>query len=80
MGIKIYGKAENARTRAMLAVAKHENVPVELCSTEEADFASNFPLKKMPALVDGDFVLSETMAVAVYRELSLCQRLEGPFR
>merc|ERR1712072_186501 len=66
MAIQIFGRPENPRTRAVLAIAKHENVQVELHGTEHPTFKEKFPLAKIPALVDGDYAVSETLAIAVY--------------
>ncbi|KAK2500179.1 hypothetical protein MC885_011112 [Smutsia gigantea] len=66
--------------RAVYILAKKNGIPIELRTVEllkdhHSDaFAQGNPLRKVPALKDGDFTLAESMAVLLY----LSRKYEAP--
>lgn len=61
----------NPRTTAILAVAKANNVDLEVVEADtvspSADFVKANPLAKVPTFVGSDgYVLTESMAIAIY--------------
>lgn len=70
--IKIYGPARTSAGRCIWALEeaglKYENVNVDLRSRENKseNFLAINPNGKVPALVDGDFTLFESMAINFY--------------
>jgi len=68
---KLYGFTENARTTALLAVAKENKLDVELVETKtpvtDTEYLKLNPLGRVPTFVGAnDFVLTESMAIAIY--------------
>ncbi|KAF2222478.1 hypothetical protein BDZ85DRAFT_263729 [Elsinoe ampelina] len=69
---KLYGFQGNPRTMPLLAIAKANNLDVELVSTEpakglSADYLKINKLPQVPAFVGADgFTLTELIAIAIY--------------
>lgn len=67
----------NGRSAAILAVAKANNLNLEIVHTEtganaSADYLKINKLGKVPTFVGADgYILSECMAIAIYRTFSL---------
>ncbi|EPS41194.1 hypothetical protein H072_4898 [Dactylellina haptotyla CBS 200.50] len=67
----LYSNAENSRTVGILSIAKENGLDVKL---EEvftgdkfpAELTSKSPLKKIPFFEQGDFLLTESLAIAIY--------------
>ncbi len=62
---------ENARSTAILAVAKANNVDLELVETKPPEISTDYlklnPLGKIPTFVgDNGYILTEAIAIAVY--------------
>ena len=70
MTVKIYGPTASRATRALWIVHElgipFEHVPVEMKDLKNADYLAINPNGKVPALVDGDFRLFESMAINLY--------------
>ncbi|GAA5856095.1 hypothetical protein JCM8547_002977 [Rhodosporidiobolus lusitaniae] len=69
--VKVYGFEGNPRTRVALVVAKYEQIAVEWVKVNPfegapAEYTAKFPLGLVPALEDGDFKLTEAVAIAQY--------------
>lgn len=70
----LYGSSLSPFVRKVLAFAAEKRIELELKPTGEApgqpgaDFLSASPLRKMPALVDGDFRLADSSAIIHYLE------------
>jgi glutathione S-transferase len=68
----LYGSSLSPFVRKTLAFASEKGVDVELRPTGSApgqpsdEFLEASPLKKMPALRDGDFTLADSSAIAAY--------------
>ena len=63
---------DNARSTALLAVAKEYNLDIELVETRPpnvtADYLKLNPLGRVPTFVGSNgFVLTESIAIAIYR-------------
>ncbi|PGH03915.1 hypothetical protein AJ80_08617 [Polytolypa hystricis UAMH7299] len=70
---KIYGVLDNPRTTACRVVAKANDLDVELVETapgtKEAEYLKVNALGKIPSFVGANgFVLTECIAIAVYRK------------
>lgn len=68
---KLYSYKDNARTTVLLAVAKANNLGIELVETkppvQDIDYFKLNPLGKIPTFVGANgYILTETMAIAVY--------------
>ena len=70
---KLYTYPGNPRSVALWAVAKANNLELEMVHTEpakglSADYLKLNPLAKVPTFVGADgYVLSECVAIAIYR-------------
>ena len=67
---------ENARTTVLLAVAKANKLDIELVETrppvQDIEYFKLNPLGKVPTFVGANgYILTETMAIAVYCALNL---------
>ncbi|KAJ6264790.1 hypothetical protein Dda_0942 [Drechslerella dactyloides] len=67
----LYSYAENSRTVGILSIAKENGLDVKLEETLIHDkfpesLVSKSPLKKIPFFQQGDFVLTESLAIAIY--------------
>ncbi|BFZ57302.1 elongation factor EF-1 gamma subunit [Savitreella phatthalungensis] len=65
----LYSYTGNARTTALLAVAKANGLDVEVAEVKPGDakLVEKFPFGKVPGFVGADgFQLQETMAIAIY--------------
>lgn len=63
---------DNARSTALLAIAKEYNLDIELVETRPpnitADYLKLNPLGRVPTFVGSNgFVLTESIAIAIYR-------------
>jgi glutathione S-transferase len=65
--IRLYGTRQSRATRSLWAL-EELGVPYELVAaeTKSADYKAINPNGKIPALVDGDLVLFESMAINLY--------------
>lgn len=70
MTVKIYGPAASRAARALWIVHElgipFEHVPIEMKDLKSPDYLKVNPNGKVPALVDGDFKLFESMAINLY--------------
>mgnify|MGYP006292189547 CR=1 FL=1 len=70
MTVKIYGPTASRASRALWVVHElgidFEHVPVEMKDLKNAEFIKVNPNGKVPAMVDGDFRLFESMAINLY--------------
>jgi len=68
--IKIYGPAASRAARALWIVHElgipFEHVPMEMKALKSPEYLAVNPNGKVPALVDGDFKLFESMAINLY--------------
>lgn len=70
----LYGSSLSPFVRKVLAFAAEKGLELELRPTGEApgqpgpEFVAASPLRKMPALVDGDFRLADSSAIVQYLE------------
>lgn len=70
----LYGSSLSPFVRKVLAFAAEKGIELELKPTGEApgqhcpEFQAASPLRKMPALVDGDFMLPDSSAIVQYLE------------
>jgi glutathione S-transferase len=70
----VYGSSLSPFVRKVLAFAAEKGVELELKPTGDApgqqspEFLAASPLRKMPALVDGDFTLPDSSAIVQYLE------------
>jgi hypothetical protein len=70
----LYGSSLSPYVRKVLAFAAEKGMELELRPTGEApgqpapEFLAASPLRKMPALVDGDYTLAESTAIVHYLE------------
>ncbi|KIW26889.1 uncharacterized protein PV07_06682 [Cladophialophora immunda] len=68
---KLYGYKENARSTALLAVAKENNLDIELVETRtpvtDPEYRKLNPLSRIPTFVGSNgFILTESIAIAIY--------------
>ncbi|XP_052600633.1 glutathione S-transferase theta-3 isoform X3 [Peromyscus californicus insignis] len=70
MGLELYLDLMSQPCRAVYIFAKKNNIPFQLRTIEllkgqhyTDDFAQVNPLRKVPALKDGDFILAESPSV-----------------
>jgi len=68
---KLYGFKENARSTALLVVAKENNLDVELVETRPPNVDTEYlklnPLARVPTFVGANgFILTESIAIAIY--------------
>ncbi len=70
MTVKIYGPTASRASRALWIVNElgipHEHVTVEMKDLKNAEFLKINPNGKVPAMVDGEFRLFESMAINLY--------------
>ncbi|KAM9194695.1 glutathione S-transferase theta-1 [Dugong dugon] len=73
MGLELYLDLLSQPCRAVYIFARRNGIPFELRTVEllkgqhiSDDFAQVNPLKKVPALKDGDFTLTESVAILLY--------------
>lgn len=71
--MELYSYVGNSRSYAIFYILDKANVKYELKESLKngvfpADMEQRFPLRKIPDIVEGDFKLSETMAVTTYCE------------
>ena len=70
MTVKIYGPTASRASRALWIAheleIQFEHVPVEMKDVKNAEFLKINPNGKVPAMVDGDFRLFESMAINLY--------------
>jgi len=72
--VQIYGNKESLRVRLALVVAEHEGIKVEHIhvaprkseGTDNPEYKANFPLTKVPTLIEGDVKIFELIAVVSY--------------
>jgi glutathione S-transferase len=68
--VKIYGPAASRASRALWIVHElgipFEHIPVEMKDLKSPDYLKINPNGKVPALVDGEFKLFESMAINLY--------------
>ena len=68
---KLYGFGDNARSVVLLAVAKENNLDIELVETRPPDVDIEYlklnPLGRVPTFVSTNgFILTESIAIAIY--------------
>ncbi|KIX93645.1 uncharacterized protein Z520_10551 [Fonsecaea multimorphosa CBS 102226] len=68
---KLYGYKENARSTVLLAVAKENNLDIELVETRtpvtDPEYRKLNPLSRIPTFVGANgFILTESIAIAIY--------------
>ena len=70
MTVKIYGPTASRAARALWIAHElsipFEHIPVEMKDLKGADYLKVNPNGKVPALIDGDFKLFESMAINLY--------------
>ncbi len=70
MTVKIYGPTASRASRALWIVHElqipFEHIPIEMKDLKNAEFLGINPNGKVPAMVDGDFKLFESMAINLY--------------
>ena len=70
----LYGSSLSPFVRKVIAFAAEKGIEIEVRRTGEGpgqhspDFAAASPLRKMPALVDGDYMLADSSAIVQYLE------------
>ena len=68
----LYGSTMSPFVRKVAAYAAEKGIDVELQPTgfpnQTAEFLAASPFRKMPAMVDGDFSLSDSSAIIHYLE------------
>ena len=70
----LYGSSLSPFVRKVLAFAGEKGIEIELKPTGDApgqpgaEFLAASPLRKMPALVDGDYRLADSSAIIQYLE------------
>ncbi len=76
MTIRILGSAASTYTRAVCMACLEKGVSFELSEQKlgSVELRTIHPLGKMPAMVDGDFVLFESKAIMTYVD----RRFDGP--
>jgi glutathione S-transferase len=75
---KLYGFGDNARSVVNLVVAKENKLDIELVDTRPPDVSVDYlklnPMGKVPTFVSSNgFILTESMAIAIYCKLPLPQ-------
>src|SRR5215472_16306783 len=71
-GVKIYGVARTRAFRALWIAEElglaYEHVPIEIgeAGARTPEFLALNPNGRLPVIVDGDFVLSESLAITLY--------------
>lgn len=70
--MKIYGAMLSPFVRKVVVVAEEKGLPYELALSNpgnpDPDFRKASPFGKIPALVDGDYMLADSSAIAAYLE------------
>ncbi|XP_062038056.1 glutathione S-transferase theta-3-like [Lepus europaeus] len=73
MGLELYLDLMSQPCRAVYIFAKKNGIPFQLCPVEvlkgqhyTESFTQVNPLRKVPALKDGDFTLAESVAILLY--------------
>ena len=68
--VKIYGSPQSRAARALWCAREcgvdHEHVVLDMKSVKDPEFLKVNPNGKMPAMIDGDLVLFESMAINLY--------------
>ena len=68
----LYGSSLSPYVRKVLAFAAEKDMDIEVkgiaLGSPDPDFAAASPFRKMPALRDGDFLLSDSTAIITYLE------------
>ena len=72
---KLYGFPDNARSVVLRAVAKENNLDIELVETRppnvDTDYLKLNPLGRIPTFVSPNgFILTESIAIAIYCEFA----------
>lgn len=68
----LYFSSESPPARACLLLARYLSLDIELrhididCQESHDNFVKAYPIKKVPVLVDGEFVLIEARAILAY--------------
>src|ERR1043165_7648653 len=71
-GVKIYGMARTRAFRALWVAMElgidYEHIPVEIgeAGAQTPEFLAINPNGRLPVIVDGDFVLFESLAITMY--------------
>ncbi len=70
--MKLFGSSFSPFVRKVLAYAAERGIDLEMIqttlNTTDPDFLRASPLRKMPALTDGDFAISDSTAILTYLE------------
>lgn len=68
--VKIYGSPQSRAARALWCArecgVEHEHVVLDMKTVKDPEFLKVNPNGKMPAMIDGDLVLFESMAINLY--------------
>ncbi|KAF3925825.1 hypothetical protein ABW20_dc0102769 [Dactylellina cionopaga] len=67
----LYSNAENSRSVGILSIAKENGLEINLSETKTgpefpAELVVKSPLRKIPVFEQGDFLLTESLAIAIY--------------
>ena len=82
---KLYAFEDNARSIVLRAVAKENNLDIDLVETRPPDVTTDYlklnPLGRVPTFVGANgFILTESIAIAIYCEYTKLSLLNSPRR